>query len=116
MTAEPRRMRVVRAGDRAEHDVGGRHREVIGVVFADPEEVHPDLVGKDALFDDIADRLGVREPVALLVVGEVAEGVEAEDQRELPGFDGGRWYRVGWCCAHLGLLSGFVGAWSTVPP
>jgi hypothetical protein len=46
-------------GDRAEHHVGGRQREVIGVVFADPEEVHADLVGKDTLFDDVADRLGM---------------------------------------------------------
>jgi hypothetical protein len=46
-------------GDRAEHHVGGRQREVIGVVFTDPEEVHADLVGKDPLFDDIPDRLGM---------------------------------------------------------
>jgi hypothetical protein len=29
------------------------------VVLPDPEEVHADLVGKDTLFDDVADRLGV---------------------------------------------------------
>jgi len=46
-------------GDRAEYHVGGRQREVIGVVFTDPEEVHADLVGKDPLFDDIPNRLGM---------------------------------------------------------
>ena len=46
-------------GDRGEHHVGGRHREVVGVVFADPEEVHADLVGEDTLLDDVADRLRV---------------------------------------------------------
>jgi len=28
-------------------------------VFADPEEVHADLVGKDTLLDEVADRLGM---------------------------------------------------------
>ncbi|MEA2589091.1 MAG: hypothetical protein QOH66_2018, partial [Actinomycetota bacterium] len=47
-------------GDRAEHHVGGRQGEVVRVVFTDPEEVHAHLVGEHALFDDVADRLGVR--------------------------------------------------------
>jgi len=67
-------------GDRAEHHVGGRQREVIGVVFTDPEEVHADLVGKDTLFDDIPDRLGMGEWAVVIVVGDIAEGVEAEDE------------------------------------
>jgi hypothetical protein len=29
------------------------------VVFTDPKEVHADLIGKDTLFDDVADRLGM---------------------------------------------------------
>ena len=69
-------------GDRGEHHVGGRHREVVGVVFADAEEVHADLVGEDALLDDVADRLGMRQRAAVRVAAEVAEGVEAEDERE----------------------------------
>ena len=44
-------------GDRGEHDVGGRQREVVGVVLTDPEEVDADLVGEDALFDEVPDRL-----------------------------------------------------------
>jgi hypothetical protein len=46
-------------GDRGEHDVGGRQREVVGVVFTDPEEVHPDLVGKHTLVEEVPDGLGV---------------------------------------------------------
>jgi len=53
------------------------------VVFADPEEVHADLVGQDTFLDDIADRLGMRLRAAVLVAGDVTEGVEPEDEREL---------------------------------
>ena len=45
--------------DRREHHVGGRQREVIGVVLTDPEEVDTELVGEDTLFDEVPDRLGV---------------------------------------------------------
>jgi hypothetical protein len=38
------------------------------------------------LFDDVADRLGMRERAVVLVVHEIAECVEAEDERELRGF------------------------------
>ena len=68
--------------DGAEHHVTGRHRKVVGVVLADPEEVDADLLGEDALFDDVADRLRVRQRPALDVVGDVAERVEAEEERE----------------------------------
>ena len=44
-------------GDRGEHDIAGGHREVVGVVLADAEEVDADLVGEDALLDEAADRL-----------------------------------------------------------
>jgi hypothetical protein len=67
-------------GDRAEHHVGGRQWEIIGVVFTDPEEVHPDLVAKDTLFDEVPDRLGMREWTIVIVVRDIAEGVEAEDK------------------------------------
>jgi hypothetical protein len=46
-------------GDGSEHHVGGRHREVIGVVLADAEEVRADLVGMDPLLDHVPDRLGM---------------------------------------------------------
>ncbi len=59
MTADPRWMRVVRAAIAREHHVGGRQREVIGVVFTDPEEVDADLVGEDTLLDEVPDRLGM---------------------------------------------------------
>ena len=70
-------------GDRGENDVGGRQGEVIGVVFTDSEEVDADLVGKDTLFDEVPDRLGMRERAIVIVVGDIAEGVETEDKWEL---------------------------------
>jgi hypothetical protein len=69
VTAEPGR-------DRGEHHVAGRHREVLGVMLADPEEVHPGLFGEDALFDHVADRLGVRQRRAVRVAVPVPEGVQ----------------------------------------
>jgi hypothetical protein len=81
-------------GDRAEYHVGGRQREIVGVVFADPEEVHADLVGKDASFDEVADRPGVRERASVVVVGDIAEGVQAEDEGE-PRDRGQQALRVG---------------------
>src|SRR5712692_7715109 len=69
--------------DRAEHHVAGRQREVIGMVFANPEEIHTDLVGKHPLFDEVADGLSVRDWAVILVVRDIAEGVEAEGKWEL---------------------------------
>ena len=50
-------MRSVRAGDRGEHDLGRRDREVVAVVLADAEEVEAELVGEHGLVDDVADDL-----------------------------------------------------------
>ena len=66
-------------GDRGEDDVAGGHREVARVVFADAEEVDPDLIGEHALLDDASDRFCVCQRSSALVVDQVAEGVEAED-------------------------------------
>jgi hypothetical protein len=66
--------------DRAEHDVGRRHREVTGVMLADAEEVSADLLGQDSLLDDVPDRLGMRERPVGLVMRDVAEGVEPKDE------------------------------------
>src|SRR6202011_2903717 len=83
---------------RAEHHVAGRQREVIGVVFANPEEIHTDLVGKDPLFNDVPDGLSVREWAVILVVRDIAEGVEAEGKWELHRCSTGR------CCCHIDTL------------
>ena len=53
------------------------------MVLTDAEEVDADLLGEDALFDDVPNRLGVGERAVLGVVGDVAEGVQPEDEREL---------------------------------
>jgi hypothetical protein len=50
------------------------------VVLADAEETHADLVGEDTLLDEVPDRLGMRERAIVVVVRDVAEGVEAEDE------------------------------------
>jgi hypothetical protein len=45
--------------DSGEYNVTGRHRPVIGVVLADPEELEPHFLGQHALVDHPADRLGL---------------------------------------------------------
>jgi hypothetical protein len=72
-------------GDGGENDVAGGHREVVGVVLADAEEVDADPVGEHALVDEDADRFRVRQRSAGLVVDQVAERVEAEHERERHG-------------------------------
>jgi hypothetical protein len=52
------------------------------VVLTDPEEIDADLVGKDTLLDEIPDCLRVREWTVVIVVGDIAESVEAEDNWE----------------------------------
>jgi hypothetical protein len=64
--------------DGGEHNVTGRHREVVGVVLADAEEVDPDLFCQDALLHYIANRLSVRHGLAVGRVGTVPEGIEPE--------------------------------------
>ena len=61
MTAEPSRMRSVRAGDGGQHHLGRGDREVGAVVLADAEEVDADLVGQHGLVDDVAEHLRVRQ-------------------------------------------------------
>src|ERR1700733_3548704 len=66
------------ARDRGEHPLPSRHREVVGVMLANPKEVHADLFGEDAFFGHVADRLGVRQRLTVGVAVAVAEGVEPE--------------------------------------
>src|ERR1700720_3476549 len=69
--------------DRGEHHVAGRHREVLGVMLANPEEVHAGVFGEDALFDHVANCLGVRGRLAVGVAVAVAEGVQPEGVRHV---------------------------------
>ena len=69
-------------GDCGEHYVARGQREVIGVVFADPEEVDANLLGDDTMFDEVTKYPGVREWAVLVVMGGIAEGVETQDERE----------------------------------
>ncbi len=66
------------------------------MVFTDSKKVDADLVGKNPLFDDVPDRLGMRKWAVVFVVGDIAECVEAEDEWELPrlAFARGSSYRL----------------------
>ena len=60
VTAEPSQMRLVRPGDRREHDVGSGYGEVRPVMLADADDIDADFVGEHRLLDDVADDLRVR--------------------------------------------------------
>ena len=78
VTAEPRWMRLVRAGDRRQHDFGRGYGEVRPVMLAKPDEVDADLVGEHRLLDHVADDLGVRQRLAVGSRRDVAESIESE--------------------------------------
>src|SRR5262252_1108498 len=69
-------------GDGRQYDVGGRHREVVCVMFADTEEVEAHVLRQHSLLDDVADRLRVGHRSTLLAV-VISERVQAEDEGEL---------------------------------
>ncbi len=64
MTADPRRMRSVRAGDGGEDGLRRGDREVVAMVFADPEEVEAETVSEDGFLDHVADHLCLAEALA----------------------------------------------------
>ena len=80
MTADPRWMRVVRAAIAASTTSAADSGKSSVWCSPIPKKSDPDLVGKDTFFDDIADRLGVGERPTVIVVGDITEGVEAEDE------------------------------------
>ena len=47
-------MRAVRLGDRRQHHLRRRDREVAAMVLADAKRVDADLVGQHRLIDDVA--------------------------------------------------------------
>ena len=71
---DPRRAR----RDRRQHHVGGGDREVVAVVLPDADGVEAELVRQDRLVDHVADDHIVGEQPAVGVLGDVAEGVDAE--------------------------------------
>jgi hypothetical protein len=75
----------VRASEPTSRHVGRGHREVLGVVLADAEEVDADLVGEDTFLDDVPNRLRMRLRATDPVVCPIAERVAPEDERELCG-------------------------------
>jgi hypothetical protein len=48
------------SGDRRQHNVGRRNREVIAMMLPKSDEVDADLVGEKCLLDDVAQDFGVR--------------------------------------------------------
>ncbi len=78
VTAEPSRIRLVRAGDRGEHDFGRRDGEVGAVVLADADEIDAELVGEHGLADHVADDLRMGQQPAIGAGRDVAERVQPE--------------------------------------
>ena len=60
VTAEPSRIRRVRRGDRREHHLRRRDREVAPVVLADAERVEAELIGEHGLVHDVAQHARLR--------------------------------------------------------
>ena len=60
VTDEPSRMRSRAPGDRREHHLGRRDREVASVVLADAKSVEAELIGQHGFLDDVAKHLGLR--------------------------------------------------------
>ena len=52
-------------------------------MLADAERIHPDLVGQHGLLDEIAQHLRAGQWVAVVVHGDVAEGVQTELHRPI---------------------------------
>ena len=71
----------MRAGNRGEHDLGRRDREVGAVMFADTERVEAGLIGDHRLFDDVAQDLRLRQRLTVVREGHVTERVHAELKR-----------------------------------
>src|SRR6185437_10739179 len=65
-------------GCRGEYDLGTRDGELRAMVLPYAEERQPDLVGEARLIDDVANGPRVADALAVVVVGDVAERVEAE--------------------------------------
>jgi hypothetical protein len=47
-------------------------------MLPDAEEVDPQIVGKDRLVDHVADDLCLRQQLAILTPGDIAEGIQTE--------------------------------------
>jgi len=76
-------------------------------MLADADEIDADLIGKDALRNDVANDLRVRNQLAVRPLGDIAKGVEAEFEMvchdmkmEVPGRD----------CALPNDVAGMLGA------
>jgi hypothetical protein len=80
--AEERREGSEAGGRPADH--GHHEREAVprrpDDRFGTAKEVDADLLGEDALLDDVSDGLGMGERAAVAVGGDVAEGVEPEEE------------------------------------
>ncbi len=65
VTADPRRMRLVRTAIAASTTSGVEIGEVRAMVFADTERVEADLIGEHRFFDDVAQHLRLRQRLAV---------------------------------------------------
>jgi hypothetical protein len=69
---------VAAPGDGRKHDLRRRHGEIGPVVLADAEDIDAEGVGVDAFLDHVADDFRLRQRTAVGLMGNVAEGIEAE--------------------------------------
>ncbi len=65
-------------GNRREHDLRRRDREIGTMVFADAERVETEIIGQDGFFDDLAEHAGLRLERAVRRERDVAERIETE--------------------------------------
>ncbi len=69
------------AGDGREDDFGCGDGEVIPMMFANAEEIEPDLIGERALLDDVTERCGLRQLLPMVIDSDISKRVETQFNR-----------------------------------
>ena len=68
----------------SENNVGAFTGEIAAVMLAGAEEVEADLVGQDALFHDVANRVRLRLKCPVSPDRDIAEGIDTQFHRHWP--------------------------------
>ena len=67
------------SGDGCQHDLGRGNDEIVAVMFAQADEINPDLVGQNRLIHHIPQNLIHRCGPTVRLAGHIAECVEAKE-------------------------------------